>query len=115
MTNLSIRDTQNSWWLGNGKCNKHNFDYWHVTLEHGDVQKSYLQVYCDCHGCKNVYNERAHVAEHQVEQTNLFLCRTVIVRYKREAFLNPGWSLLDQNGYLRKDILMDKLNKKRKN
>ena len=84
---------------------KKNCDYLHVTLVSDDDQAKDAHKNFPCLGCHNCFDDRSCVVQHIVKNTRIFLCLNCDgwIR-KKEEIMNPGWSLFDQFGDLRRDI-----------
>jgi hypothetical protein len=50
-----------------------------------------------CYGCKNCYDDRTCVIQHEVQNCDSWMER-------KDEILTPGWSIFDQNGDLRQDV-----------
>ena len=102
-TNLMARVCK--WWKGQSGCRRKDCNLLHVTLACDDIQKGCAQEYYPCFGCKNVYDDRTCIEEHNTEHCKLFLCLNCdsLIQMKNEI-LYPGWSLFDQQGNLRRDV-----------
>ena len=58
-----------------------------------------------CEGCKYIWEEKSCVVEHVVENMKVFFCLNCDdwIQHKANVF-NPGWTLFDEEGYLRHGI-----------
>ena len=93
------------WLRGNSGCRRQNCEYLHVTLARDDGRQMEAHKYFPCAGCKNCFEDMSCVVQHMIDNTALFLCLNCDdwIQYK-ERILTPGWSLLDQNGFLKRNI-----------
>ena len=80
-------------------------DYLHDTLARDDVQQNQAHKIYPCAGCKNCYDDATCIVQHVVQNTAFYLCLNCEdwIRNK-EMVINPGWSLFDGNGDLRRDV-----------
>ena len=92
------------WWQ-RGECRRTDCNYLHVTLVCGDGQKNHEHENFPCFGCRNVFEDKSCVVQHNIENTILFLCLNCNgwIQHK-EIIIHPGWSLFDMNGELRRDV-----------
>ena len=80
-------------------------NYLHVTLACDDEQENKAHKYYPCAGCKNVYDDKTCVVENRLNNEVFLLCLNCedwIVR--KDMVMDPGWSLYDRNGDLRRDV-----------
>ena len=58
-----------------------------------------------CEGCKTVWENEKHVVEHNIQNTQTFFCLNCEdwIQNKENVFV-AGWSLFDNEGYLRHDV-----------
>jgi hypothetical protein len=93
---------------GSSGCKRRDCDFLHDTLANDDghqiqAHKSYL-----CLGCKNCYEDKTCVVQNTVGKTPFYLCLNCDewIKHKRtkDKIMTPGWSLLNQNGDLRRDV-----------
>ena len=86
-------------------CRRIGCDYLHDTLARDDVQQIQAHKSYSCAGCKNCYDDIICIVQHIVGNTSLYLCLNCENWIKKkEMIINPGWSLFDGNGDLRKDV-----------
>lgn len=92
------------WWQGGG-CKIQDCDYLHVTLVSDDRKTNNAHEDLSCFSCKNNYNDRTCVVEHVVEHMRVYLCLNCDGWIQeKQNIMNPGWSLYDNFGQLRRDI-----------
>ena len=74
-------------------------DTGHVTIANGD-DKTY-----NCISCNNTWKDKTCVVNHVIKgiQVNFCLNCDDWVQQKERIF-DQGWSLVDNNGYLRRDV-----------
>ena len=74
----------------------------HVNL--GNAKKQNSEEF-ECISCKCVWNDRNCVVEHVVQNMKVYFCLNCDdwVQNKTEV-LQPGWNLLDEAGYLSRDV-----------
>ena len=95
------------WWQGQSGCRRENCDYLHsdVTLACDDGEPNKAHNSFPCSGCRNCYEDRTCVVQHIVKNTQIFLCLNCDGWIQeKDNILNPGWTMFDQNGYLRRDV-----------
>ena len=93
------------WDQGRGGCRRQDCDYLHVTLARDDEHQSRAHKNYPCAGCKNCYDDITCVVEHTVKNKVFFLCLNCEDWIRRkDMIINPGRSLYDQNGDLRRDV-----------
>ena len=92
------------WWQGKSGCSRIGCDYLHGTLASDDGQSKAHKSF-PCAGCKNCYDDERCVVHHNVNHIEFFLCLNCEdwIRHK-DLIMNPGWSLFDNNGDLRRDV-----------
>ena len=58
-----------------------------------------------CEGCKTLWDSKNHVVEHDIQNKITFFCLNCEdwIRKKENVFVE-GWSLFDNDGYLRHDV-----------
>lgn len=88
-------------WIKNGGCKRQNCVYLHT-------QGSFDIVTCrkyKCEGCKTVWENEKHVVEHKIQNMQTFFCLNCEdwIRNKENVFV-AGWTLFDDEGYLRNDL-----------
>ena len=92
------------WWLKGG-CKREDCAYLHVTLVHDDGEQTKAHKYYPCYSCKNCFDDRTCVMQYMVQNGTIFLCLNCDGWIQeKDRIMTPGWSLLDQNGDLRRDI-----------
>ena len=93
------------WFQKRSGCRRADCDYLHDTLACDDVQLIQAHKTYTCAGCKNCYDDARCIVQHVVGNKSFFLCLNCEDWIKhKELILNPGWSLFDGNGDLRKDV-----------
>ena len=76
-----------------------------VTLVSDDRKTNNAHEDLSCFSCKNNYNDRTCVVEHVVEHMRVYLCLNCDGWIQeKQNIMNPGWSLYDNFGQLRRDI-----------
>ena len=85
-------------------------EYLHVTLvnDYGELQahKTYsITGDFNCVGCKSIFSDEKCVVKHVIQNIGTYFCLNCDdwIREKSRVF-EQGWTLLDQYGYLRRDI-----------
>ena len=83
-------------------CKRDNCNYLHVTLASADDEN--ISSY-HCISCNNEWKDRSCVVKHTIKNTEVFFCLNCDdwVQCKNNVF-DEGWSLLDTNGCLRRDV-----------
>ena len=95
------------WWQGQSGCKREDCDYLHidVTLACDDVNTNNAHKVYPCSGCQNYYEDQTCVVKHVVKNTQIFLCLNCDDWIQeKDKILNPGWTMFDLNGYLRRDV-----------
>ena len=84
-----------------GGCRRDNCAYLH-TDERSD--RDACRRY-KCEGCKTLWDSKNHVVEHDIQNKITFFCLNCEdwIRKKENVFVE-GWSLFDNDGYLRHDV-----------
>ena len=92
------------WVTSSRGCVRENCVYLHTGFTE---EKENVNILCEykCEGCKSAWKDGKHVIEHIIHNRKTFFCLNCEdwIKYKENVF-NAGWSLLDEDGYLRKDI-----------
>ena len=80
-------------------------DFLHVTLASDDGIRSDRNDDFQCVGCKSSFTNINHVKIHSIENTETVFCLNCDdwILHKTRVF-DQGWTLLDNNGFLRRDI-----------
>ena len=83
-------------------CKRDYCNYLHVTLASADDEN--ISSY-HCISCNNEWKDRSCVVKHTIKYTDVFFCLNCDdwVQCKNDVF-DEGWSLLDTNGCLRRDV-----------
>ena len=88
-------------------CRSENCDYLqvHVTLASDDGQQNIAHKSFSCACCKSCFDDIACVVQHDVNSGGFNLCLNCEswIQHK-DKVLTPGWTILDQNGYPRRDV-----------
>ena len=88
-------------WFGTSAgCRRDNdCEFLHVTPV-SDDDKCYK-----CEGCKSVFDVKEHVVKHVISGNTCYFCLNCEdwIQFKANVF-NDGWTLLDNSGYLRRNI-----------
>ena len=93
------------WLEGKSGCNREDCDYLHVTLARDDGQQDKARKFFPCAGCKSCFDDISCVIEHEVDNVGFNLCLNCDGWIKhKERVVTPGWSIFDENGYLRTDV-----------
>ena len=81
-------------------CKREQCSYMHVTLASGEDRNAYK-----CISCNNIWEDRTCVVRHLIKNTEVYFCLNCDdwVQQK-DSVLELGWSLLDTNGCLRRDV-----------
>ena len=81
-------------------------DFLHVTPVSDDgINTNHLKNEYNCSGCKSAFPDSRYVKKHVIEHTELFFCLNCDEWIKNKAMvLDQGWRLLDDNGFLRRDV-----------
>ena len=89
-------------WLSSvSGCTRTDCEYLHVTLATSDKQTTEYK----CVSCKGVWKERACVIQHMINQKQVHFCLNCDDWVqKKEKVFDKGWTLLDQDGFLRTGI-----------
>ena len=90
------------WSNKKGGCKRNSeCDYLHVKLSsEAERNQSY-----ECISCKCVWTDKTCVKEHFVQNMKKFFCLNCDDWVKNKGnVLQPGWTLLDEAGYLRMDV-----------
>ena len=104
-TCLSRHPKACKWSQGRSGCTRQNCDYLHVTLALDDGHQNEAHNGFPCVGCKNCYTDTTCVVQHISGNIQFYLCLNCEDWIQdKEKILNPGWSLFDQNGDLRRDV-----------
>ena len=58
-----------------------------------------------CSGCKSSWTEKCYVKEHMIQNMQTFFCLNCddYIKDKTQVF-NKGWTLVDEHGFLRRDL-----------
>ena len=106
MKNYAKADIQKcKWWKEKQGCKRQDCDYLHVTLVCDDVQANNAHKTFPCSGCHNCYDDKTCVVQHIIKNQRIFICLNCEDWIqKKEEIMNPGWSLYDQQGNLRRDV-----------
>ena len=58
-----------------------------------------------CQGCKHTWDNKIYVVEHVINQRKVFFCLNCDdwIEFKSDVF-NEGWTLLNEEGFLRHGI-----------
>ena len=58
-----------------------------------------------CSGCKSSWTEKCYVKEHVIQNMQTFFCLNCddYIKDKTQVF-NKGWTLVDEHGFLRRDL-----------
>lgn len=90
------------WFNSRGWCKRNSeCEYLHTKgFSEGELNQSY-----ECISCKGTWTDKTCVKEHLVQNMTKFFCLNCDdwVKIKGNV-LQPGWTLLDEAGYLRTDI-----------
>ena len=93
------------WWQGKRGCKRDDCDYLHDTLACDDGQLKTAHKEFPCAGCKSVFQDSSCVVHHKVNDVGFNLCLNCEGWIKhKEMVLMSGWTIFDQNGYLRTDV-----------
>jgi hypothetical protein len=87
-------------------CRRSNCDFLHVTRAHNDdIKTAHKETNYKCEGCKSIYPKQNYVVKHAVQDKELWFCLNCDYWITdKSKVLNGDWTLLDQNGVLRRDV-----------
>ena len=90
------------WWGTSQGCRRLDCNYFHVTSTSDDDTR--ILSY-DCISCANSWKDETCVVKHTIKNTDVYFCLNCDdwVQQKNSV-LEPGWSLVDVNGRLRRDV-----------
>ena len=93
------------WIKSFGGCKRTECDYLHNCDQEQNMTNNEAADNFKCEGCKYTWEEKSCVVEHVIENMKVFFCLNCDdwIQHKANVF-NPGWTLFDEEGYLRHGI-----------
>ena len=81
---------------------RQNCDFLQVNFTNSEKQKAHSY---QCGGCKDTWQEERCVIKHNIKKKEIFFCLNCDDLITNKAnVLDSDWKLLDNDGYIRRDV-----------
>ena len=89
------------WWESSGGCKREQ----ECEYLHSENKKCVEKKQFKCESCKYIWQDRNCVVEHAIKNIKVFFCLNCEDWVNnKENVLNEGWTLFDEEGFLRTDV-----------